>query len=110
MSNLAPINQTKLYGLDKYFNELVRMYKNDIYPNKILLSGQKGIGKSTLAFHFINFVLSLDEDYKYILNDFSINSESSVYKTIVNKSNNNTTAGSANKTDASSKALSARGL
>ena len=89
MSNLAPINQTKLYGLDKYFNELVRMYKNDIYPNKILLSGQKGIGKSTLAFHFINFVLSLDEDYKYILNDLSINSESSVYKTIVNKSNTN---------------------
>ena len=35
MSNLTPINQTKLYGLDKYFNELVRMYKKDIYPNKI---------------------------------------------------------------------------
>ena len=55
MNNLEPINQTKLYGLDTYLNELIRLYKDNIYPNKILLSGQKGIGKSTLAFHFKRF-------------------------------------------------------
>ena len=36
MSHLDPINQTKLYGLDVYFNELVRFYKRGIYPNKII--------------------------------------------------------------------------
>ena len=58
MNNLEPINQTKLYGLNKYFDELTRFYKKDIYPNKILFSGQKGIGKSTLAFHLINYILT----------------------------------------------------
>ncbi len=89
MTYLEPINQTKLYGLDKYFNELVRLYKNNIYPNKILLSGQKGIGKSTLAFHFINFVLTINEDCKYDIENLNINPESREFKTIINKSNTN---------------------
>ena len=89
MINLTPINQTQLYGLDKYINELVRFYNKGIYPNKILLSGQKGIGKSTLAFHFINYVLTLNEKYKYDLQRFHINENSSEFKTIINKSNTN---------------------
>ena len=59
--NLQPINQTKLFGLENYFNELVIYIKNKL-PNKILLSGQKGIGKSTFAYHFINYVLSKNEN------------------------------------------------
>ena len=89
MSNLEPIKQTKLFGLDKFLNELIRLYKDDIYPNKILLSGQKGIGKSTLAYHFINYVLTLNEDYQYNIDNFTINSESTEFKTIINKSNTN---------------------
>ena len=89
MNNLEPINQTKLYGLSVYLNELIRLYKNNIYPNKILLSGQKGIGKSTLAFHFINYVLTLNENFKYDTQNFNINIESSEFKTIQNKSNTN---------------------
>ena len=58
MNYIEPINQTKLFGLDKYINELIYLHEKDILPNKILLSGQKGVGKSTLAYHFINFVLS----------------------------------------------------
>ena len=89
MSNLEPINQTKLYGLDNYFNELVRFYTQGIYPNKILLSGQKGIGKSTLAYHFINYVLTINEELKYDVHNFTINIDSSIFKTIKNKSNTN---------------------
>ena len=29
MNYLEPINQTKLYELDHYFNELVRLYKKN---------------------------------------------------------------------------------
>ena len=85
MINLEPINQTKLYGLDKYFNELIRIYDEGKFPNKILLSGQKGIGKSTLAYHFINYVLTLNESYKYDIKNFQINNDSTEFKTIKNK-------------------------
>ena len=40
MTNLTPINQTKLFGLGKFINELIRLYEGDNLPNKILLSGQ----------------------------------------------------------------------
>ena len=89
MNILEPSNQQKIYGLDNHFLELIRLYKTDLYPNKLLLSGQKGIGKSTLAYHFINYVLSDDEDYKYNIKNFEINSQSSTFKTILNKSNTN---------------------
>jgi DNA polymerase-3 subunit delta' len=89
MSYLEPINQTKLYGLEKYFAELVRFYKNGNYPNKILFSGQKGIGKATLAFHFINYVLTMNDEKKYDTKSYQINSESPEFKTINNKSNTN---------------------
>jgi DNA polymerase-3 subunit delta' len=89
MSYLEPINQTKLYGLEKYFTELVNFYKNGNYPNKILFSGQKGIGKATLAFHFINYVLTINDEKKYDIESYQINSESPEFKTINNKSNTN---------------------
>ena len=89
MINLEPINQTRLYGLDNYFNELARFYRQGNYPNKILFSGQKGIGKSTLAYHFINYVLTINEEFKYDVQNFKINIESPIFKTIKNKSNTN---------------------
>ena len=58
-------------------------------PNKILLSGQKGIGKSTLAYHFINYVLSKNEEFKYNVDDLEINTNNHSYKLSLNKSNPN---------------------
>ncbi len=89
MINLEPINQRKLFGLDMYLLELIRQYELDIYPNKLLISGLKGIGKSTLAYHFINYVLTKDEKHKYDLKKFEIQSDNSTFKTILNKSNIN---------------------
>lgn len=89
MIDLKPINQTRLFGLENHFNELVHLYSNENLPNKILLSGQKGLGKSTLAYHFVNFVLSKDEEYKYNIKNFTINSNNRSYKTLINKSNPN---------------------
>ncbi len=89
MNLTKPFNQEKLLGLDDYFLDLVRLYKKNVFPSKILFSGQKGIGKSTLAYHFINFVLSEYENEKYDIENFKINTKSSTFKTIVNKSNIN---------------------
>ena len=91
MNNLEPINQTKLYGLSNHLLELIRLFKLKIYPNKILFSGQKGIGKSTLAYHFINYVLTENEDLEYNLQNLEINNENSSFKTIINQSNTNLT-------------------
>ena len=91
MNNIKPINQINLFGLDKYFNELINLFKKDKLPTKILFSGQKGIGKSTLSYHFINYVLSKDEKYNYDYDNFSICPENRSFKTVLNKSNPNFT-------------------
>ena len=60
-----PIYQTKLYGLSHFFNEIVDLFTSKKLPNKILLSGSKGSGKATLAYHFINYVFSTNEENSY---------------------------------------------
>ena len=87
--NLASSSQTNLYGLNQYFNELKNLYFQDKFPNKILLSGEKGIGKCTMAYHFINYILSLDEEYSYDLKNFKIISKNKSFKLVQNKSNPN---------------------
>ena len=63
--NLNPVNQLSLFGHHIEFSNFIELYKNNKLPNKILLSGEKGIGKSTLAYHLINHILSFDEEYSY---------------------------------------------
>ena len=84
-----PINQPKLFGLSKFFNELVYLYDSNRLPNKILLTGAKGLGKSTMIYHFINYVLSKNEKFLYDIVNFKINSDNQTFKTILNRSNPN---------------------
>ena len=87
--NINPSDQTKLYGHENNLKSLLKLYKEDHLPNKILFSGEKGIGKSTLAYHLINSILSFDEEYPYDLKNFNINLENKTFKLIQNKSNPN---------------------
>ncbi len=87
--NLEPINQTNLYGLSSYLDELIRLFNKKKLPNKILISGQKGIGKSTLAYHLINYILSKSEDFAYDLKNYTINKDNKDYRLIQNGSNPN---------------------
>ena len=89
MNDLNPINQVRLFGLDKFFNELIQLYEDNKLPNKILLSGQKGIGKSTLAYHYINYALSKDQNFHYDKKNFEINPENHTYKITLNRTNPN---------------------
>ena len=77
-----PINQKNLFGYDNYFNLFKDLYTNNKLPNCILLTGQKGIGKATFAYHFINFLLSNKLKNEYILNKFEITEDSNTYKQI----------------------------
>ncbi len=68
-------NFSKLIGYNNLFIYLIKLYHKDKLPNKILLSGRSGIGKSLFSKHFVNYVLSQDEEYKYDLKNFSINAK-----------------------------------
>ena len=71
--------------------ELIRLYESNKLPNKILLSGDEGTGKSTLAYHLINFILSRTEQLNYDHNKFQIHPENKSYKLIINGSHPNFT-------------------
>ena len=66
--SFLPIHQTKLFYYDEYFNFFSDLYKKKLLPNKILLTGQSGIGKSTFAYHFITFIMSEGQDFSYDYN------------------------------------------
>ena len=54
-----------------------------------MLSGQKGIGKATMAYHFINYILSENEEFAYDIQNYKINKYNKNYKLIQNKTNPN---------------------
>ena len=87
--NLNPSTQINLFEHKEIFNQFYKLYRNDNLPNKILLSGEKGIGKSTLAYHLINLVLSENEEHPYDFENNKINPDNKSYKLILNKSNPN---------------------
>ena len=87
--NLNPLTQINLFEHKEIFNQLYKLSKNGTLPNKILLSGEKGIGKSTLAYHLINFILSENEEHSYDYENNKINPDNKSYKLILNKSNPN---------------------
>jgi DNA polymerase-3 subunit delta' len=89
--NLEPVSQTQLFGLNNFLLEFIDLYNNRKLPNKILLSGDKGVGKSTLAYHLVNFVLSKDENCSYDINNFKIDPNNKSFKLIINKTNPNFT-------------------
>ena len=80
---IKPINQLKLFGYKHYFDSFTKLYKRRKLSNIILLSGQKGIGKATFAFHFINFLLSTNENNKYLVDELKINQNNFSYNHVV---------------------------
>ena len=84
-----PSENTQLFEMKNYFKEISTLYNEKKLPNKILLSGKKGLGKSTLAYHIINYILSQNEDYKYNINNLTINKENKTFKLIQNHSHPN---------------------
>jgi len=82
-------NQLQLYGFDHYFNVFLKLLNKNKLPNTILLNGAKGIGKSTFAYHFINFILSRNEDNKYSVENFSINYKNKSYRSLCDNTHPN---------------------
>ena len=87
--NLEPSSQLNLFSHKEEFQKLINLYKYNNLPNKILFSGEKGIGKCTLAYHLINYILSSNEDFSYDLDNLKIIPDNKSFKLVQNKSNPN---------------------
>ena len=86
---LKPSENTKLYGMNDFFDEITSLYNENKMPTKVLLSGKKGLGKSTLAYHIINYILSQNEDLKYNSKEHLINENNRSFKLLKNCSHPN---------------------
>jgi len=62
------------------FDLFVNLYINNKLPQAIILSGEKGLGKLNFIYHFINFILSINDENKYDLKNYRVNSVSKTYK------------------------------
>ena len=62
------------------FNLFVNLYKNNKLPQALILSGEMGLGKLNFIYHFVNFILSINDENKYDLKNYRINSISKTYK------------------------------
>jgi len=84
MDILSPQKQFKLYGYKKLFLSFTHLCKKNKLPNVTMLSGLKGIGKATFAYHLIYFLLSQNEKNSYLLNDNEINLNNNSFNLIQN--------------------------
>ena len=87
--NFKASENIRLFGMNVFFNEIANLYNSKKMPTKILLSGKKGLGKSTLAYHIVNYILSENEEYKYDLTKFIINKENKSFKLVQNNTHPN---------------------
>ena len=86
---MTPLTQIKLLSFKDNFKELVNLSLRNKLPNKLIFSGNKGIGKCTFAFHLINYLFSQDEQDSYNLEDNEININNKSYKLVSNNTHPN---------------------
>ena len=86
---MTPLTQIKLLSFKDNFKELVNLSLRNKLPNKLIFSGNKGIGKSTFAFHLINYLFSQDEECSYNLENNEIDPDNKSYKLVSNNTHPN---------------------
>ena len=79
---MSSINQLNLFGYEKLFKNLIQQNNNNNLPNKIIISGLRGIGKTTFSYHLINYLFSKNEEFKYDLENYRINQHNKSFKLI----------------------------
>jgi len=73
-------NSQNLIGHNEIYNNLIYLYQNENLPNKILLTGQKGIGKSLLVNKFLEFVYDTKDKYIDTKKLIETNSHPNIFK------------------------------
>ena len=76
------IDKNNIIGHKIIYNELITLYKNNSLPNKLLLTGIKGIGKSLLVNKFLHHILIESNDNIDIKKLINNNTHPNIYKII----------------------------
>ena len=76
------IDKNNIIGHEIIYNELITLYKNNSLPNKLLLTGIKGIGKSLLVNKFLNHILIESNDNIDINKLINNNTHPNIYRII----------------------------
>jgi DNA polymerase-3 subunit delta' len=89
--NIEELNKSQklLYGHNDLFKNLTSLFKMKKLPNKIIFSGQDGVGKATFIYHLINFILSSQEENPYNFSEKEINEMNKSYLDLINNVNFN---------------------
>jgi DNA polymerase-3 subunit delta' len=89
--NIEELNKSQklLYGHNDLFKNLTSLFKMKKLPNKIIFSGQDGVGKATFIYHLINFILSNQEENPYNFSEKEINEMNKSYLDLINNVNFN---------------------
>lgn len=66
----------KLYGLEKYLSNFIKLFDNNKLPKVLMLTGKRGQGKFTLVNHFISYIF---DKKKYDLKENRIFNENKYY-------------------------------
>ena len=53
--NFNPKKTTRLFGLENEFNFLKKMISSDKFPKTLMLTGNRGVGKSTMTSHLMHY-------------------------------------------------------
>ena len=80
------MNLNKLYGLEKYLLDLIKLFNLNILPKVIMFSGKKGQGKFTLTHHLITYLF---DQNNYDLKTFTINEKNKYINDIKENYNSN---------------------
>ena len=70
-----------LFDLEKNLKDIIKLSKISKLPKVLMLSGEKGIGKFTLIYHFLFYYF---DKKNYNLDNCQINHNSSFYKQFLN--------------------------
>ena len=76
----------KLYGLEKYLSNFIKLFNDDKLPKVLMLTGKKGQGKFTLVNHLMNHIFDKNN---YDLENYIISNKSDLCSSIKENSNLN---------------------
>ena len=77
--------EKRLYGLEKYLSNLIKLFDNNKLPKVMMLTGKKGQGKFTLVNHLMSYIFDKEN---YNLKDNSILNENKLHNIKENSNGN----------------------
>ena len=77
--NFNPKKTTRLFGLENEFNFLKKMISSDKFPKTLMLTGNRGVGKSTMISHLMHYYFD-KKTYNEMLDKYADNGKEVIDK------------------------------